>query len=170
MVSRGVNLRSPSQLAASEPDASQDLRNNLAQLLEAASTNTKESMAAPDESRPQLQGAGIIARGSNPNVLSREARYRLVRYTVSGAAFALALAFVSALLLQAATAAWVAVPVAFIVAAVTLALLAYFTVMGFGKVDLEMQLAPGVTGSNGADGAGQGPKNGEQSKKAGSKA
>jgi hypothetical protein len=103
-----------------------------------------------------LPRINISATGEAPNILSKPARHRLVRDTqqVGLSLFigAFALAVVVPLVdvvLDAATEdvsvpdVWVVPVVGFIVAAVLLYLIAYFTVMGFGKVSIGVRSGEG---------------------------
>jgi hypothetical protein len=74
-------------------------------------------------------------------MLSREARYRLNRSAQSLGYLSILLIPITASFLKDSQ-GWVVVPVALAVSGLGLFVLAYFTVMGFGKVELSFQLAP----------------------------
>jgi hypothetical protein len=155
-------LKSPATLASSEASASSLLSESLTKLVQSANQKglvpPREVAAKPRASGQaapslaSLSGPGISASGSHPNILSQEARYRLNRSAQLTGLFALCLVPITAAVLSRQGAAWSPVPVALSVAALGLFVIAYFTVMGFGNVSVEMQLgsAPRSADSNGS--------------------
>jgi len=150
-------LKTPADLASTEADASTLLSKSLEGLLQAANGD----VATPKLAKPSkpitaksavpavtaISGPGITASGSHPNILSQQARYRLNRSAQLSGLLALSLVPITATILAREGVGWSAVPVALTVAALGLFLIAYFTVMGFGDVNMALQFGPGGNAS-----------------------
>jgi len=138
-----------------EKDALESLRDSMQAMLQAA-PQAGQAEAQAEMAAKALTIPGISFTGKSPNILSKEARYRLVNFLLSAAGIIFLLTIGSSILLALRTKAdipsnWVWVVGVSLIVALFLCVLAYFTVMGFGEVSLS--LSSEAADTDGEDGS-----------------
>lgn len=135
-----------------EDDASQVLKQHIEGLVAPSAPNP--TAGSPNGAGPGLSGAGLAASGESPNFLSKNARHRMAAYSRQTGCLSVALAAVltgvipviQAVAIKdggSASQSWVAGVVAIVLFGCLCMIVSFFTVMGFSKVNISMQM-PGL--------------------------